>query len=71
ARDTIVLSDGRNLEDNNEYPKGDPENPLTAAELVAKFKSLTGGILAKGEADRIVDKVMNLEKIADVNELLG
>ncbi len=70
ARVTIVLSDGRKLEAYNEYPKGDPENPLTAAELVAKFKGLTDGILSKAEADRIVEKVMSLEKIADVNELL-
>jgi len=69
ARVTIVLSDGRKLEAYNEYPKGDPENPLTASELVAKFKGLAGGILPGAQMDRIVDKVMSLEKIADANEL--
>ena len=71
ARVTITLADGRKLEACNEYPKGDPENPLTASELVAKFKSLTAGILSGAQADRIVEKVMNLEKIADANELLS
>jgi 2-methylcitrate dehydratase PrpD len=70
ARVTITLADGRELQGYNEYPKGDPENPLTAAELVAKFRSLTDGILSGNQADRIIDKVMNLEEMADANELL-
>ena len=70
ARVAITLADGRKLEAFNEYPKGDPENPLTASELVAKFRSLTEGILSGDRADRIVDRVMNLENIADANELL-
>ncbi|MHB8091577.1 MAG: MmgE/PrpD family protein [Syntrophales bacterium] len=67
---TIALADGRQLGAENEYPKGDPENPLTASELIAKFKSLTDGILSEKQADRIADRVMNMEKIADANELL-
>jgi len=66
----ITLADGRRLQAENEYPKGDPENPLTASELIAKFKGLTDGILSEKQADRIVDRVLNLEKIADANELL-
>ncbi len=68
---TITLADGRQLSGENEYPKGDPENPLTASELIGKFKGLTDGILSEKQADRIADKVMNLEKIADANELLA
>ncbi|MCK9365449.1 MAG: MmgE/PrpD family protein [Syntrophales bacterium] len=67
---TITLADGRELQGYNEYPKGDPENPLSVAELVAKFRSLTDGIISEDQANRIIDKVMNLEKMADTNELL-
>jgi 2-methylcitrate dehydratase PrpD len=70
ARVTITLKDGRRLDGANEYPKGDPENPLSERELIAKFKNLTEGTLPSPQADAIIDRVMGLESIGDVNELL-
>jgi 2-methylcitrate dehydratase PrpD len=70
ARVTITLKDGRRLDGANEYPKGDPENPLSEGELIAKFKNLTEGTLPSPQADAIIDRVMGLESIGDVNELL-
>ena len=70
ARVTITLKDGRRLEGANEYPKGDPENPLSERELITKFKNLTEGTLPSPQADAIIDRVMGLESIGDVNELL-
>jgi 2-methylcitrate dehydratase PrpD len=70
ARVRITLKDGRRLDAVNEYPKGDPENPLTERELIVKFKDLTRGALPPAKADVIVDRVMNLESMGNVNELL-
>ena len=70
ARVTITLKDGRRLDGANEYPKGDPENPLSERGLIAKFKNLTEGTLPSPHADAIIDRVMGLESIGDVNELL-
>ncbi len=70
ARVTIMLKDGRKLDGANTYPKGDPENPLSERELIAKFKSLTEGTLPPPQADAIIDRVMGLESMGDVNELL-
>jgi 2-methylcitrate dehydratase PrpD len=70
ARVTIELKGGRTLEGANEYPKGDPENPLSERELIAKFKGLTEGTLPTPRADAIIDRVMHLESISDVSELL-
>lgn len=67
---TIELKGGRTLEGANEYPKGDPENPLSERELIAKFKGLTEGTLPTPRADAIIDRVMHLESISDVSELL-
>jgi 2-methylcitrate dehydratase PrpD len=39
---TIALTDGRRYEKHITHPKGDPQNPLTPDELIAKFKSLAG-----------------------------
>ena len=70
ARVTITLKGGRRLDGANEYPKGDPENPLSERELVMKFKGLTEGALPDGRADAIIDRVMDLESLGNVNELL-
>jgi 2-methylcitrate dehydratase PrpD len=70
ARVTITLKDGRRLDGANEYPKGDPENPLSEQELITKFKSLTEGTLPSPQGDAIIDRVLGLESMGDVNELL-
>jgi 2-methylcitrate dehydratase PrpD len=70
ARVTITLKDGRRLDGANEYPKGDPENPLSEHELITKFKSLTEETLPSPQADAIIDRVLGLESVGDVNELL-
>jgi 2-methylcitrate dehydratase PrpD len=64
------LKDGRRLDGANEYPKGDPENPLSEHELITKFKSLTEETLPSPQADAIIDRVLGLESVGDVNELL-
>lgn len=70
ARVTITLKDGRRLDGANEYPKGDPENPLSKRELISKFKVLTSRALPADQVDAIIDRVMGLESLGDVNELL-
>lgn len=70
ARVTITLKDGQRLEGANAYPKGDPENPLSERELITKFKSLTEEALSPSRADALIDRVMGLESLGDVNELL-
>lgn len=44
GRVTLHLIDGRQLEQHVRHPKGDPENPLTWDDLIAKFRSLGGSI---------------------------
>ncbi|NWF91487.1 MAG: MmgE/PrpD family protein [Syntrophaceae bacterium] len=66
----ITLKDGKRLDGVNEYPKGDPENPLSEQELITKFKSLTQGALPSSQGDVIIDRVLGLESMVDVNELL-
>jgi 2-methylcitrate dehydratase PrpD len=60
----VRLRDGRVLEQEVEYPKGDPENPLSDSELVAKARSFA----ADGTADEAASfAAMLLE--ADLDEL--
>ena len=54
---TIVLEDGRSFEKRIRYPKGDPQNPLSWEELIAKFRSLAGAVLPPDRCERIVQHV--------------
>ena len=54
AEVVIELHDGGSVSRRVDYPKGDPENPLTLPELQAKFRDLTAGIVtASGQAQLI------------------
>lgn len=44
ARATIELGGGRRYEKVLAHPKGDPQNPLSWGELIAKFKALAGPV---------------------------
>lgn len=44
ARLTVTLVDGRRLEHFQAVRKGDPEAPLSDAELIAKFDELAGSV---------------------------
>jgi 2-methylcitrate dehydratase PrpD len=70
AQVKIHTTGGECLEASCDYPKGDPENPLAEHEVTAKFKSLTKGILPESQADRIVERIMNLENMDNVAKLL-
>jgi 2-methylcitrate dehydratase PrpD len=57
------LNDGRVLQAHVDYPKGDPENPASDEEIIAKFNSLTEPYMERGKREKIVEAVMRLEKI--------
>jgi len=61
AQIEITLKDGRKVSRSSVEPKGEPTNPLTAAELDAKFYAMTTMVLDEQHARRISDLVMALE----------
>jgi len=69
TRVEIELAGGKRYNGYCEYPKGDPENPFSEKELIEKFDKLCGNIITKDEKDRIIDLVLNLEKIDDVTNI--
>jgi 2-methylcitrate dehydratase PrpD len=71
ARVEIALANGKIYRGYCEYPKGDPENPLSERELIEKFNKLCGDILPGDEKERIVDLALNLEKVADVTNIFN
>ena len=67
----ITTNGGRNFSKQLDYPKGDPRNPLSDAEIEEKFSALAEGVLSKGAQKKLVDDIWNLEKIASVAKLMA
>jgi 2-methylcitrate dehydratase PrpD len=66
----VTLADGRTLTEVEEYNRGSAENPMTEAELRAKFDDNAGGLLAQGERDRLAREIARTENLADASTFL-
>jgi 2-methylcitrate dehydratase PrpD len=62
----IFTKDGKRYFTKIEYPKGDPENPLSWDEVIEKFNDLSSRSLTKERRLKIVDQVRKLEEIRDL-----
>ncbi len=62
----IFTKDGKRYFTKIEYPKGDPENPLSWDEVIEKFNDLSSRSLTKERCLKIVDQVRKLEEIRDL-----
>ena len=66
----ITTTDGKAFSKQLDYPKGDPRNPLSDAEVEEKFSALAEGVLSKKAQQKLKDAIWNLEKIGSVSKLM-
>ena len=64
------MKDGTTYTSHVDYPKGDPENPVTWEEAVEKFRFMSGYHIGEFEKDRIIELVGNLEELDCLDELI-
>jgi 2-methylcitrate dehydratase len=69
TRVELVTSDGRKLTAETSHPKGHRRNPLTDAEVEAKFRGLASGALGAKGCDRVLSEVWSLDKAATLDGL--
>jgi 2-methylcitrate dehydratase len=67
----ITTTDGRTFSKQLDYPKGDPRNPLSDAEIEEKFSALAEGVLSENAQKKLVDAIWNLEKVGSVSKLMA
>jgi len=67
----ITTTDSREFSKQLDYPKGDPRNPLSDAEIEEKFRALAEGVLSGGAQNKLIDAIWNLEKVGSVSKLMG
>jgi 2-methylcitrate dehydratase PrpD len=70
ARATITTRDGQKFSTKVEYPKGDPENPLSWQELIDKFTVLASPVYSSERISEIVSTVRTLENDANLDRLV-
>ena len=69
ARVEVTLADGRRLEATIQHAKGDPRNPLSLDEVIAKHRSIVVGIVDESVDERLLDFILHVETKPDFSEL--
>jgi 2-methylcitrate dehydratase PrpD len=65
----ITLNDGTKLTERVEAVRGTPENPMTREEVVAKCRDLTTPLLGAATTAKLIERVLNIEKVKNIREL--
>jgi len=66
---TIRLKGGKTVEKSIEHCVGSLGKPMSDADLEAKFRALSAGILSKGETDKLIRLCWDVGKLDDVAEV--
>jgi 2-methylcitrate dehydratase PrpD len=67
----ITLQDGRVIEEVQEHNLGSPQNPMSTAQLRAKFDENADGVLSASERDRLAAEIDDMESLDDVSTIVG
>jgi 2-methylcitrate dehydratase len=67
----LTTIDGRTFTKQLDYPKGDPRNPLSDAEIEEKFAALAEGVLSDGGQKKLKNAIWNLEKAGSVSKVMA
>jgi 2-methylcitrate dehydratase PrpD len=65
----VTLADGTKLVERVDAVRGTSDNPMTRDEVVAKARDLMTPRLGAGTTGKLIDAILNIERIGDVREL--
>ncbi len=68
---TVETVTGERHEIRVDYPKGDPNNPMSREELIEKFHALTGRIIPRALRDLLIERCLTLDSLDNVQDLLA
>ena len=68
---TITTTDGQEYTKQLDYPKGDPRNPLTDAEIEEKFDTLAEPVMSSDARSQLKDAVWHLEDAESVSDIMA
>ena len=68
----VTLKDGRTFTGQSDFAKGSPQKPMSFADAVTKFQGCAEfAKLPRDKADRIVEAVQGLDKVADMRTVFA
>jgi 2-methylcitrate dehydratase PrpD len=67
---TLKLRNGETYSHQVPFAKGEPQNPMTADEIVHKFRDCAGFVLSVGDINRTLELVLDFENLPDITELM-
>lgn len=69
-----IKARGQTFVRESRYPKGspspDPSSTMSTDELAAKFRANAEGVISAAQAARIIDAVLNLERVTDIGVVM-
>jgi 2-methylcitrate dehydratase PrpD len=65
----VIARDGRRWTEIEEHNHGSAQNPMTDADIEAKFRENVEGVLSEAQATRVVEAVMGIETMTDASRL--
>jgi len=65
----VTLANGTQLTERVNAVRGTAENPMPREEIVAKARDLMAPRLGAGRSTRLIEQILNLEKVKDVRSL--
>lgn len=68
---TLTLNDGRSYTHDVAHATGAPENPMTDAQLDAKFQTLAGDGLSKARVNKLLEMLWALDQVQDISQVMA
>jgi 2-methylcitrate dehydratase len=65
----VTMRDGEKIVRSIDHAKGDPQNPMTDAEIETKFRKLTGPVMSEEQMNGALDRLWHLENMRDLTEV--
>ncbi len=66
----VTTTGGQKLVSRVDYPKGDPENPLSRDELLTKFSALASPVIGLAQTGSYIRDILRLEQIENMASLI-
>lgn len=66
----VALTNGTQLTEENEFPRGHDQNPMSDEEVTAKFRRLSAGVLDPAAQQQVLDLCWRLEELETVDDLM-
>ena len=66
----IITRDGKRLVESAQYSKGHAKNPMTDADVEAKFGILSEGLMSNAQRDALLKALWNIDQAADLTGVL-